>query len=46
MEINIPVVIIDVDQIDFLNDKKLYEEIVNCISTHYLPGVHQVILSR
>lgn len=46
METSIPVVIIDVDQIDFVEDQKYYQEIVNCINTKYLPGVHQLILSR
>ncbi len=46
METSIPVVIIDVDQIDFVEDQKYYQEIVNCINTRYLPGVHQLILSR
>ncbi len=46
METSIPVVVLDVDKIDFVNDKSYYNEIVNCLSTTYLPGVHQLILSR
>ena len=46
METSIPVVVLDVDNVDFVNNQSLYEEIVNCINTRYLPGFHQVILSR
>lgn len=45
METSIPVVILDVDRIDFQNDKNAYEEIINCLKSNYLPGMHQLILS-
>ena len=46
METSIPVVILDVDRIDFQNDKNSYEEIINCLKSNYLPGMHQLILSN
>lgn len=46
METTIPIVILDVDRIDFQNDANAYNEIINCLKSGYLPGMHQLILSR
>lgn len=39
-----PVVILDLNEIDFVQDKKSYESIKHIISGKYLPGVHRVSL--
>lgn len=39
-----PVVILDLNEIDFLKDKKAYDAIKHIIAGKYLPGVHRVSL--
>ena len=39
-----PVVIIDLNEIDFVNDTKSYESIKHIVSRKYLPGVHRISL--
>ncbi len=46
IETSIPIVIIDVENINFKDNKAALEDIMNCLERKYLPGVHQVILSR
>lgn len=43
-ESSFPVVIIDVDQLDFVNNRKHFEELKSLIMRPYQPGVHRISL--
>jgi len=43
--LSFPVLIIDLNTIDFVNDPKQFEEVKNLITRKYLPGVHRYTLS-
>lgn len=45
METGIPIVVLDVGDHDFVSNKKFYNEVVNCLTRPFLPGVHQLIIS-
>lgn len=42
--LDFPVLILDVNDVDFVNNKQHYEEIKNLISREFRPGVHRVSL--
>ena len=41
---NLPILIIDTNNIDFVHDKKDYNNIVSIVTKEYLPGVHRILL--
>ena len=40
----LPVLIIDTNKIDFVNNKEDYQKIVSVINKEYLPGIHRILL--
>lgn len=43
-DVNFPVLIINLDEADFLNEKATYDKVIGLINKEYLPGVHHVDL--
>jgi deoxyguanosine kinase len=43
-EKSLPIVIIDVENIDFINDKKAYEKLINILTQSFSNGVHRLTL--
>jgi deoxyguanosine kinase len=43
-EKSLPIVIIDVENIDFINDKKAYEKLINILAQPFSNGVHRLNL--
>lgn len=41
---NFPILIIDTNNIDFINNKNDYQKIVSVINKEYMPGIHRVLL--
>lgn len=41
---NMPILIIDTNNIDFVNNKKDYQNIISVINKEHLPGIHRIIL--
>jgi deoxyadenosine/deoxycytidine kinase len=41
---NLPILIIDTNNIDFVHNKKDYNNIVSIVTKEYLPGVHRILL--
>lgn len=39
---NLPILIIDIEQIDFLNNREHYQKLLDCIGKPYEPGLHRV----
>jgi len=37
----LPILIIDLEQIDFLEERRHYEKIVDCLAREYTPGLHR-----
>ncbi len=44
-EINFPILIIDVEDMDFVKNKDDMDELVKLMSQRYQPGVHRVSIS-
>ncbi len=40
----LPVLIIDTNNVDFVNNKEDYQKIVGVINKEYLPGIHRILL--
>lgn len=45
MESSIPIIVLDVNNADFVSNTKLYNEVANCLTRQFQPGVHQLIFS-
>lgn len=43
-QVNYPILILEVEDVDYLNNSDHYEEVKNLISRKYLPGIHRVSL--
>ncbi len=41
---NLPILIVDTNNIDFVNNKDDYQKIVSLVTTEYSPGVHRILL--
>lgn len=39
---NLPILIIDIEQIDFLNNREHYQKLLDCMRHPYEPGLHRV----
>lgn len=40
----IPILVLDTNQVDFIENQSDYDEILDLINTSYEPGIHRVIL--
>ncbi len=45
VETSIPIVILDVTNIDFINNIRFFNEVANCLSKLYRPGIHHLTIS-
>lgn len=45
VETSIPILILNVTNVDFINNTRFFNEVVNCLSKLYRPGTHHVTIS-
>lgn len=42
---SIPILVINIEEFDYLNNRQEYEQLIDCLSRKYQPGMHQVSFS-